>query len=265
MLKYLDLCLNFFLDQLVKPTITLLYKRQLFIYLVLIVKSWINAGFIYGDRARRISVDLVQIKNRLKKQNLKKMGKFKPIEFNLQPQQIFSEFERGLSTQFLYALEDFNDWTEGKQQRKRLLQSGLRNDPRFQVTELLYKIAQQVCKEPTEEEALADIEKMQQDMIQSYLEEILDQQFKLLPELTQIFYGTFTVHILNLAFEAGKISDEERSEFLKQLSEFEEQQYKQLYFPLLNYSESRIFSEDYEKEFSSLVNIFHLSVPVYNL
>jgi hypothetical protein len=265
MLKSIDNCLEFFFGQLVHPTITLLYKRKLFIYLVLIVKAWINNGLISGERAHRFSTDLVQIKGRLQKQNLKKMGKFKPIDFKLEPDQIFDEFEKGLSTQLLYALEDFNDWTEGKQMRKKLLQSTLRSEARFQITELIYKIAQQITKDSYDNSASEDLDEIQREMIKSYLREIIEYQFKLIPELKQIFYGAFTIHIMNLTSETAKLNEDDRSDFIRKLSEYEKQQYKRLTIPLLNYADSRVFSEDYEKEFSSLVNIFHLSVPIHYL
>jgi hypothetical protein len=248
-----------------QPTITLLYKRKLFIYLVLIVKSWINKGFVSGDRARRLSTDLIQIKSGLTKQNLKKMGKFKSIEFELEPEQTFNEFERGLSTQLLYALEDFNEWHEGKLMRKKLLQSKIRNEPRFQITELLYKIAQKINNGTDKESKLKDVDDIHDEMIKNYFTEIIEIQFKLIPEISQIFYGAFTVHMVNIAFEASKITAEDRSVLINKLSDYEKHQYKQLIIPLLNFTDSRIFSEDYEKEFSSIISVFHLAVPIFNL
>jgi hypothetical protein len=261
MLNVFNNCFEFYLNQLVQPTITVIYKRKLFIYLVLIIKAWINRGLIFGDLAERISVDLVQIKSRLQKQQLKKMGKFKPIEYQLDQNQLLDEFERGLSGQLLFALEDFDAWNEGKRIRRQLLQSSMRSHPRFQFADLLYRISQEIIKhnEPADELA-----KMQREMIHDYLTEIIEEKFKLLPELLQIYYGAFLIQTVNLAFEAGKVDDTIRSDFFEKLFEFERNQYKEIFIPLMNYPTSRIFSEDYEKEVSSLISLFNLSIPLFN-
>jgi hypothetical protein len=38
--------------------------------------------------------------------------------------------------------------------------------------------------------------------------------------------------------------------------------YKQLNFPLIQYSDSQVFTESYEKELSSIISILHLYVPM---
>jgi hypothetical protein len=189
------------------------------------------------------------------------MGKFKPIEYQLDQNQLLDEYERGLSGQLLFALEDFDAWSEGKRFRRQLLQSSLRNHPRFQFADLLYRISQEIIND---NDPADELTKMQTEMIHDYLTEIIEEKFKLLPELLQIFYGAFLIQTVNLAVEAGKIDENTRTSFFEKLSEYERNQYKQILIPLMNYSGSRIFSEDYEKEVSSLISLFNLTIPLFN-
>ena len=127
------------------------------------------------------------------------------------------------------------------------------------------KIAQKISQDSNEESTQDDIDEMHHEIIKNYLAEIIEIQFKLIPELNQVFYGAFTIHVMNLAFEASKLDGKDRSMFIKKLSDYEQQKYKLLIIPLLNFTDSQIFSEDYEKELSTVVSIFHLAVPIFNL
>ncbi|MBN2366998.1 MAG: hypothetical protein JXL67_12585 [Calditrichaeota bacterium] len=262
-----QVCFEFFINLFVDPGMTLLYKRKLFTYIVVIVRAWFKSNFIPRERARSIMLDFIQLDRHLKRQSLKKMGNFREISFQLTPKMLLGEFEKGLATHLLYALEDFSEWTEGKEIYEKLKVSRKRQDPRFLTIENLYKISHEIADYTAEENegvstASATIKK---EMIKKYFSDILEEHFFLLPQLFQVLYSPLIIHTCNLVYDFGKITEEDRQEILSDLIKLRDSRYKDIRFALLDYPHSQIFSENYEKEFASIVTLLHLYIPLTHL
>ena len=258
-------CLEFFYDQLIPPGITLIYKRKIFYYIAQICQVWIKNDFLSPKKSRIIASDLMYIKSRLQEQSLKKMGNFREISFKLSDHQQLAEFEKGMGTHLLFGLEDFSDWMDGKKIRENLLNSSLRNEPRFQIIENLYKIAIEITENSKTEDAAYELNEIQKEMIRTFGSKIIEENFPKLPNLLQLFYCSLIIHTINLAYDEGKLGEEDRHQLLQKLEKNLENKSSLVKSPLFKYTNSRIFSEEYEKEFSSLISIFHLYVPIVNL
>jgi len=263
--KTIEEILTFFLNLYVDLNITLIYKRKLFIYMVIIIQAWIKSGLISPERSRGIMSDLVQLDRHLKKQPLKKMGRFKKINYQLTPRLILEEFEKGMGTHLLYALDDFSDWHEGKVIRESVANSNLKNDPRFKIMENLYKISREIFEFSDEYDVSSDLVIIKKGIIKTYFLKILEENFILLPQLFQSLYSGLIIHSLNLAFDAGKVSEEERTSLMGKLITLETNKNKGLNFPMLYFSDSQLFSENYEKMFSSVVTMLYLYLPVAHI
>lgn len=257
--------LTFFLNLILDGSLTLLYKRKMFVYLTIIIKAWIKNGVIEPEHSRKVMLDVLQLDRHLKKQPLKKMGRFKKMNFQMTPRFFLEEFEKGMGTQLLYALEDFTDWKEGKEIREYVSSSNLRNDPRFRIMENLYKISNEIIDFSGNDSPSDDLVIIKKGMIDTFFTKILKENFVLLPQPLQLLYSGLIIQTINLAFEAGKISEEERSELLGKLSQIESQKFKGMNLPLLHFNNSQLFSEDYEKMFSSVVTLLHLYLPIAHL
>jgi len=261
----IDQCLNYFYDLLTNPGLTLIYKRKIFFYLAQICQAWIKKDFVSAEQAKRIVTDLMHIKTRLKEQTPKKMGKFKEISVNLTPYQKLVELEKGMGTHLLFGLEDFSDWFEGKEIRESLANSPIKKEPRVQIIENLYKIAIEITEYSDSEENRSELEAIQKEMIKTFGTKIIEENFRLLPELMQFFYGALIIHTINLAYEVEKLNKEERQLLLDKLEHMQNSQFRGITFPLLKFSDSQIFSEEYEKRFSTLISLFHMYIPITNL
>ncbi|UCF62657.1 MAG: hypothetical protein JSW33_08670 [bacterium] len=265
LMQNIEQCLNFFYDLLINQGITLIYKRKIFICIAQICQSWIKKDFVSGELAKKIVTDLIHIKARLKEQTPKKMGKFKEISYQLTPYHQLVELEKGMGTHLLFGLEDFSDWMEGKILRESLANSSIKKEARFQIIENLFKIAIEITEFSKSEDNRSELEAIQKEMIKTFGTKIIEENFPLLPELMQIFYGALIIHAINLAYEVEKLNKEERQQLLNKLERMQTMQYKAITFPLLSYSDSQIFNEEYEKRFSSLISLFHLYIPVTSL
>jgi hypothetical protein len=205
--------------------------------------------------------DLSYIKERLQQQSLKKLGKFREISYNLTDFQQLAELEKGMGTHLLFGLEDFSEWMEGKAIRERLLNSQIKTQPRFQIIENLYKIAIEITENSVSEDAAYELHEIQKEMIRTFGSKIIEENLPRLPDLLQVFYCSLITHTINLAYDVGKLNEEERYALMEKL----EKKSKSIKSPLLRYTNSRIFSEEYEKEFSSLISIFNLYIPINHL
>jgi hypothetical protein len=258
-------CLEFFYDQLIPPGITLLYKRKIFYYIAQICQVWIKKDFISEEKSKIVLSDLMYIKTRLQQQSLKKLGDFREISFKLTDHQLLAEFEKGMGTHLLFGLEDFLEWVEGKEIRENLLSSPLKKEARFQIIENLYKIAIEITENSDNEDAAIELQEIQKEMIRTFGTKIIEENLPRLPKLLMLFYSSLIIHTINLANDEGKLTDEERHQLLEKLEKKLEDRSKTARSPLFKYANSRIFSEEYEKEFSSLISIFHLYIPIINL
>lgn len=258
-------CLEFFYDQLIPPGITLLYKRKIFYYIAQICKVWIREDFLSQEKSKIVASDLLYIKARLQDQSLKKMGEFRDISFKLTEHQQLAEFEKGMGTHLLFGLEDFSEWMEGKELRVGLLNSPLKNEPRFQIIENLYKISIEIAENSGTENTGVELQEIQKEMIRTFGIKIIEENLPRLPELLMLFYCSLIIHTINLAYDEGKLSEEERHQLLERLEKKIQNKSQTANSPLFKYANSRIFSEEYEKEFSSLISIFHLYIPIINL
>ena len=254
--------LDFFLRLLDDQNITLIYRRQIFVNIALMVKAWIKTALIPPSEAKKVVTELVRIDNNLKKQPLKKMGNFLKISYEMKPELLLSEYEKGLSIQLLYALEDFSDWVEGRGLRKLLAKSMLNKNPRYLISDNLYKIAAEISEHKKSQEEISEDIKTKSALIKGFCKRIMDDYFKLLPELFQLIYSSFIIHIIHLASETEQILPEDRDWLLEKFSEMKISQYQQMNFPLLQFSNSKIFSESYEKELTSIISILHLYIPL---
>jgi hypothetical protein len=163
-----------------------------------------------------------------------------------------------MGTHLLFGLEDFLEWMEGKELRESLLTSPIKNKPRFQIIENLYKIAIEITESSESEDAAYELQEIQKEMIRTFGSKIIEENLPKIPDLLQVFYCSLITHTINLAYDAGKLSEEERYELVGKL----ENKSKSVSSPLLRYTNSRIFSEEYEKEFSSLISFFNLYIPI---
>ena len=256
--ELLEFYFHFFDDQ----NITLIYRRQIFVNIALMAQAWIKAGLISQSQARTVVAELVRIDNNLKKQPLKKMGNFVKISYEMKPDLILSEFEKGLAVHLLYALEDFLGWTEGRKLRQLLAKSSLNKTPRYLTFDSLYRIAAEISQSQKPDGEISEELKTKSALIKGFCKRILDDYFKLLPELFQSIYSAFIIHSIFLAVQTERILPEDRDWLLEKFAEMKKSLYKQLNFPLLQYSDSQIFTEAYEKELSSIISILHLYVPI---
>jgi len=254
--------LEFFFRLFDDQNITLIYRRQIFVNIALMTQAWIKAGMISPAQAKTVVTELVRIDKNLKKQPLKKMGNFVRISYEMKPDLILSEFEKGLCVHLLYALEDFLDWTEGRSLRQLLSRSTLNKNPRYLIFDNLYRIAGEISQSKKPEEEISEDIKTKSALIKGFCKRILDDYFKLLPELFQSIYSAFIIHIVHLASQVEKILPEDRDWLLDKFAEMKRNLYKQLNFPLLQYSASQVSNELYEKELSSIISILHLYVPM---
>lgn len=257
--------IDFFLQFFENKSITLIYRRQIFINIAIILQSWIKANLIPAEQSKNLINELVRIDKNLKKQPLKKMGSFVKISYQLEPELLLPEFEKGLATHLLFALEDFGEWEEGKQYRAILQKSNWNRNPRYIVAENLYKIAAEISENETSSENNSEGMKIKSALIRGFYKRILDDYFKFLPELLQIIYGALLVHIAYLAEQREKILSEDCNWLLEKLKEWQKIPSRKFSFPLLQYSSSQVFTGPYEKELSSTISILHLYAPLISL
>ena len=205
------------------------------------------------------------IDKKLQKQAIIKLGEFKKIKYTLPDQYLLTELERGFAAQLLYALEDFVDWNEGKEVIGRLRDSPIKAEPRVNIMDKLMMVATEVSDFRDLSEDVPASGFIKSEIIKNLIEKVIVEPFTQFDGIIKHFYATVLIQLLNLAFDNEMISSKDRKELAKLLRNKFKTVNQNLPMPLLKYEEHELFSEDYEKEFTSLVNLWQVYLPVYHL
>jgi hypothetical protein len=266
--KYNELiehCAEFLLRICINPTTTLIYRKKIFNSITPIIQQLTKAKVIDTRRVGKYLFVLKKISSRLQKQLLKRMGNFKNISYRLSLNFHLIELEKGFSTQILFGLEDFSEWVEGKDLRNMLMNSDLKDNVRFQLVDNLFKIANEISEYQETDDKGEDLENIKSEMIMSFFSKVICEYYPLLPELYIIVYSAIIMHIINLAYDAEKISGEDRNDLIEKLKESVQKKSMLKKLHLIDYSLDELFSESYEKDISSVINLFHLYLPIYHI
>jgi len=106
-----------------------------------------------------------------------------------------------MGTHLLFGLEDFSEWTEGKEIRESLLTSPMKNDPRFQIIENLYKIAIEITEISESEDAAYELQEIQKEMIRTFGSKIIEENLPTFYEAVLMNY--FIQGIFDNSFSPG--------------------------------------------------------------
>jgi hypothetical protein len=205
---------------------------------------------------------LKRVASVLRNQPLKKLEKFQEISYRLPDRFHFHEFESGLCIQFLYGLEDFQEWTDGKKLQTFLRQSSFKNDNRYQFLDYLYKIAGKISEFGDSDGDSGDLQNLESGMVKKLLMRVIAEHYPSIPDNMKKFYAALTVHTINLSWESEKISPDERDELVLKFRKFYGVDFRGEDVPMAIGSVDDIFSENYDKEFSSYINLYNFYIPI---
>lgn len=263
--ELLDHCAEFLLRICISSTTTLIYRKKIFNSFTPIIQQITKAKLIDTQRVGKYLFILKKISSKLQKQSLKRMGNFKSLSYRLSNNFHLIEMEKGFSTQLLFGLDDFSEWVEGKNLRNLLINSDLKENVRFQLIDNLFKIANEISEYEENDEKGEEIEHINSELIMSFFLKVICEYYPMLPELHLLVYSTIIIHIINLAYDAGKISGEDRHDLIEKLKESTPKKSILKKSHLISYSLDELFSESYEKDISSVINLFHLYLPIYHI
>ena len=257
--------LNTILKLCTDDEISALYRKKLFKYAMIIIKDLGQRRVFTIKQIKKYIKIIHLIDQKLQKQAIIKLGEFKKIKYTLPDQYLLTELERGFAAQLLYALEDFVDWNEGKEMIGRLRDSPIKAEPRVNIMDKLMMVATEVSDFRDLSEDVPASGFIKSEIIKNLIEKVIVEPFTQFDGIIKHFYATVLIQLLNLAFDNEMISSKDRKELAKLLRNKFKTVNQNLPMPLLKYEEHELFSEDYEKEFTSLVNLWQVYLPVYHL
>lgn len=261
----INTCFHFFFKICIDSSIALLYRKKIFQSIISILQMFLKEKLIDLSRVRQYIEILKKVSYKLKEQPLKKMGKFKQIDYNLTSNFHLDEFEKGVATQLLYGFEDILDWQEGNRVYNLLKKADLQQNVRFKILENLYKIGKEISVYEEFSDTPEELKKIDSNVIMGYFENIIDEFFSSLEELFMKIYAVFIIHSINLAFEAQKITLDERNSLIVRIVEQYGKKFKNSELIFSKYYGEEVFSENYEKQLSSTISLLYLYQPVYQL
>lgn len=272
--KQVEDALNFAFLLMVE-THTTIYKKKLFINLSAITKSMAMAQLISPFLVVRYLSDLRQIWEKLKKQPVKKIGRFIPVPFDIPGNRILRDFEKGLTTQYLFGLEDFLDWSESNIYYRKLLHPSGDAGPRSQITMNLFNMAKEIARyTPSDnpkyysgQEDEVDLRTIKERILKVLAIKMINEYFYNIENpVLQVFYGTIISYAVNLAYYAQILTNENRIYILKELNRaYSDVSGSRSELPLFRYTTVELFNDAYEDEFNSVVNASRLYLPLLEL
>ncbi len=258
-------CFHFLFKMCINSEITLLYRRKLFQSVVLILQDFLKSQFISLSRARKYVLILKQVSQRLKGQTLKKMGNFKEVSYRLTSDFHLDEFEKGIVMQLLYGLDDFSEWIEGKHLREILINSECKSTSRFQILENLFKIGLDVSTYDYSIEKDDELQKIESNMVRTYFSTIISDHFRALSLFFKEIYSILIIHMINLVYDAGRISNDDREYLVNELVEAYNKDLNSKELQMAKFTRDTLFSEEYEKTLANAISLLHLYLPTCNL
>jgi len=257
--------LNTILKLCTDDEISALYRKKLFKYTMIIIKDLGQRRVFTINQIKKYIKIIHLIDKKLQKQAIIKLGEFKKIKYTLPDQYLLTELERGFAAQLLYALEDFVDWDEGKEMIGRLRDSPIKAEPRVNIMDKLMMVATEVSDFRDLSEDVPASGFIKSEIIKNLIEKVIVEPFTQFDGIIKHFYATVLIQLLNLAYDNEMISSKDRKELAKLLRNKFKTVNQNLPMPLLKYEENELFSEAYEKEFTSLVNLWQVYLPLYHL
>jgi hypothetical protein len=146
-----------------------------------------------------------------------------------------------------------------------LRDSPIKAEPRVNIMDKLMMVATEVSDFRDLSEDVPASGFIKSEIIKNLIEKVIVEPFTQFDGIIKHFYATILIQILNLAFDNEMISSKDRKELAKLLRNKFKTVNQNLPMPLLKYEEHELFSEAYEKEFTSLVNLWQVYLPVYHL
>ncbi len=263
--RVVNSCFHFFFKMCINSTITLLYRRKLFQSVVSILQDFLKSQFISLNRARKYVIILKQVSQRLKEQSLKKMGNFKEVLYRLTSDFHLDEFEKGIVTQLLFGLDDFSEWIEGKHLREILINSECKSTARFLILENIFKIGIDVSTYDYSKERDDELQKIESNMIRTYFMTIISDHFRALSLFFKEIYSILIIHMINLVYDAGRISNDDREYLVNKLVEIYDKDLNTKELQMAKFTRDALFSEEYEKILSNAISLLHLYLPTCHL
>jgi len=257
--------LNTILKQCSEDDISVLYRKKLFKYAMIIIKNLGQKRFFTINQIKKYIKIIQLIDKKLQNQTMIKLGEFKRIKYRLPDIYLLNELERGFASQLLYALEDFVDWDEGKEMIGQLRDSSIKTLPRVNVMDKLMMVATEISDYRDYSEDVPASAFIKSEIIRNLMEKIIVESFTHFDEVIKHFYATVLMHLLNLAFDNEMISSKQREELYKLLRTKYKTVTQNLPLTLMKFKETDIFGEGYEKEFTSIINLWQVYLPIYRV
>ena len=255
--------LNIILKLCTEENISALYRKKMFKYILIIIKDLGQRRVFTIEQIKKYIKIVHLIDEKLQSQAIVKLGEFKKISYKLPDNYLLAELERGFASQLLYALEDFVDWDEGKEMMSRLNGPAAGDNPRINIMEKFMMVATEIADYRDLSEDIPASGFIKTEIIRNVIEKIIVEPFPQLDKNIKYFYAVILIHILNLAFDNGMISSTERIELLNLIKKNYLSGNQRYPISLINFKESELFSESYEHEFASIVNLWQIYLPIY--
>ncbi|MEJ2637279.1 MAG: hypothetical protein P8184_18585, partial [Calditrichia bacterium] len=188
---------------------------------------------------------------------------------------ILRDFEKGLTTQYLFGLEDFLDWSESNIYYRKLLHPSGDAGPRSQITMNLFNMAKEIARyTPSDnpkyysgQEDEVDLRTIKERILKVLAIKMINEYFYNIENpVLQVFYGTIISYAVNLAYYAQILTNENRIYILKELNRaYSDVSGSRSELPLFRYTTVELFNDAYEDEFNSVVNASRLYLPLLEL
>lgn len=257
--------ITFFLRICANDSISLLYRKKLLKYIAVIIKFFAKDYIIKPNLLKKYVTALNLLNNKFQKQSLVKLGQFKKVTYQFPDDYMLMELEKGIATQMLYALEDFVDWQERNKYINKLKNSPLKEDSRFIILEKLINVAVEISDYKDLSKDIPASGQIKTSIIMTMLQVIIIEHYSILPPTFCYFYSAIIIHTINLAYDNNMITAKERLEVLSKLKEKHQSLDKKYSLPLAGFKETDLFSEAYEREFSSIMSLWHIFLPIFHI
>ncbi|MEJ2049696.1 MAG: hypothetical protein P8Y60_07625, partial [Calditrichota bacterium] len=255
--------LNIILKLCTEEKISVLYRKKMFKYIMIIIKDLGQRRVFTIEQIKKYIKIVHLIDEKLQSQAIVKLGEFKKISYKLPDNYLLADLERGFASQLLYALEDFVDWEEGREMMSRLKNLTTNDNPRMNIMDKLMMVATEIADYRDLSEDIPASGFIKTEIIRNIIEKVIVEPFPQLDKNIKYFYAVILIHILNLAFDNGMISSTERIELLNLLKKNYLTGNQRYPISLINFKESELFNESYEREFASVVNLWQIYLPIY--